>query len=136
MQDRTHWHIATGLAGYGPDGADGFGTAETLDDAAEYARDELRNAVDSCEEGADILAGEGRFEQAWNEHKRADRLEILRANIDPERQNAPLYKDRPEVWAETLSRILGEEFPCDISEHSRLYVWQCDDSECEHREDS
>lgn len=126
-----HWHIATGIAGYGPDGADGFGTATTLDDTAESARDELRTSVDICEETAEALAADGHFEEAWREHKRADALEILRANLNTDRKDAPLYAGKPELWHRTLSDIVADSFPVDISHSARLYVWECTDTDCD-----
>jgi hypothetical protein len=131
----AHWHIAHGLQGYGPDGADGFGCADSLESAAESARDELARDVDFCEESAHGFAEQGDFESAWVEHRRADSLELLRANLNPARSSAPLYADDPAAWQSTLRSLLEQSFPVAISHSTSLYVWECFEDDCEHCED-
>ncbi len=41
MTREKHWHVATGLTGYGPDGSDGFDTADSLVDLVHLAAGEL-----------------------------------------------------------------------------------------------
>jgi hypothetical protein len=128
-----HTHVASGLAGYGPDAADsGFIVTHNVRETAEAIRDELNAWADIAYQSAEALADSGDFEQAWAEHKRSQSLETLRMNLDSKREEAPLYKDNPALWESTLQRLINENFPLDVSHNSRLYVWDCiehDDSE-------
>jgi hypothetical protein len=128
-----HTHVASGLAGYGPDAADsGFIVTHNVRETAEAIRDELNAWADIAYQSAEALADSGDFEQAWTEHKRSQSLETLRMNLDSKREEAPLYKDNPALWESTLQRLINENFPLDVSHNSRLYVWDCiehDDSE-------
>lgn len=127
----THYHVASGLTGYGPEPDDGgFFPLPTLEAVSDYVRDELRVFSDMAYESADALADSGDFEAAWNERKRSDALELLRSNLDNARAGAPLYAGKPALWRETLDTIIGETFPLDVSHNTRLYVWTCSESEC------
>jgi hypothetical protein len=130
-----HTHVASGLAGYGPDAADsnGFIVTHNVRETAEAIRDELNAWADVAYEAAEALADSGDYEQAWTEHKRSQALETLRMNLDSKREEAPLYKGKPELWEATLWRLINENFPLDVSHNSRLYVWDCieDDAETE-----
>ncbi len=131
----NHWHVATGLSGYGPDGADGFASFDSLAQALDYARDEMRDAIDFAHDGAHGFAQAEDYESAWNEVLRIESLETLRANLDPARQSAPLYRDDPVAYA-ALLESQAADFPHDWSEHTRLYLWQCEDpATCEHGEE-
>lgn len=136
MDASTHWHVATGLVGYGPDGADGFATFDTLAGALDYARDELSMFVDMAHEEAHAFGDEGQFEEAWRAVLLMERLELLRANLDPARSQAPLYRDDPPAYF-ALLESQANEFPHDVSHNTRLYLWQCDDpASCEHGEEN
>ena len=126
-----HWHVATGLAGYGPDGADGFACFDSLGGALEYARDELSTFVDMAHEGAHMFAEAKQYEEAWQEVARCESLELLRANLDPARVSAPLYRDDAAAYA-SLQEDQAAAFPHDVSHNARLYLWECDEPECEH----
>lgn len=127
----THYHVATGLAGYGPDAADtdGYPTFDTAQEALSYARDELTTWIDFAAETAQSYAAGEDYEQAWKESQRADDLETLRANLDPARREAPLYRDNPTAYQTLVQEQVGG-FPHDVSYNTRLYLWQCDESEC------
>lgn len=152
MTETVHFHVAYGLAGYGPDAPDdGFPTFETIGEALEYAREELSTDSDSAHSMAHDLAlhasqyhaaykldasredmlrmAVNHYANAWRELERSESLELLRANLDPARASAPLYRDDPAAYA-ALQETQLAEFPVDVSEHSRLYVWDCSDSEC------
>lgn len=125
----SHYHVAHGLAGYGPDGDEGTPTFETLADALEFARDELAVDVDMAHEAMHSLADAGEFEQAWAEVLRIESLEVLRANLAPGRRNAPLYAADPAAYS-ALQVAQATEFPVDVSDCGRLYLWDCDEAEC------
>ena len=132
---RDHWHVATGLAGYGPEGADGFVTFSTLSDALEYARDEISTFVDMAHEDAHACGAAGMFEDAWREVLRIEDLESWRANLDPARRSAPLYREDPAAYA-SMQEEQAAQFPRDVSYNTRLYLWQCEDpATCEHGEE-
>jgi hypothetical protein len=130
----SHYHVAYGLAGYGPDGADGFACFDEVGAALEYARDELARDVDMAHEDAHALADDGQYEDAWRAIVRMEDLEVLRANLDPARRQAPLYRDAAAAYAQLQTDQAGA-FPHDVSETSRLYLWECDVDGCEHCEE-
>lgn len=127
-----HWHVAHGLTGYGPDASDsdGFATFDEIRAVSDHVRDELSTDVDHAIETAHALAESGDFEGAWNEYLRSGSLENLRANLSNERANAPLYAGNPEAWNASLLDLLESQFPVDVSDNTRLYVWQCEESDC------
>lgn len=128
----AHFHVAYGLAGYGPDGADEFASFATLAEALDYARDELVADVDMAHEEAHALADAGDYESAWRAIERMERLETLRANLDPKRAQAPLYRDNPGAYAQ-LQESQAAAFPHDVAGNSRLYLWECESPvTCEH----
>lgn len=131
----SHWHVATGLAGYGPDGADGYASFDSLSGALDYARDELSTFVDFAHEGAHAAAEDGRFEEAWREVVRMEDLENWRANLDPKRAGAPAYVNDPAAYA-AMQEEQAAQFPRDVSYNTRLYLWQCETPEdCDHLEE-
>ncbi len=135
----THTHIASGLAGYGPDASDsdGFTTTHTVRETAEAIREKLSIWADNAYESAEALADAGQFEEAWTEHRRVGAMNVLRMNLDGIRAESPLYKSRDsEAWDTTLARLISENFPLDVSPNSRLYVWDCSETECETEQDS
>lgn len=127
-----HWHVASGLAGYGPDAADsdGFPTFGTLAEALDYARSELSVYVDMAHEEAHALADSEDFRGAWEAVVRMQELETMRANLDPSRATAPLYRDNPDAYA-SLQDSQAADFPHDVTHNSRLYLWACDEPDCE-----
>lgn len=125
----VHYHVSHGLAGYGPDGDSDTPTFDTLGDALEYARDELSTDADMAHSDAHILAESGDFESAWKAIELMESLELLRANLNPARAAAPLYRDDPAAYA-ALQVSQAAEFPIDVSGSSRLYLWDCAEPEC------
>jgi hypothetical protein len=103
-------------------------------ETADAISEELRIWSDFADEGARALANDGDFEGAWNEMMRAESLGILRANLSNDRADAPLYRDRPDSWDETLRAIISETFPLAVSTSSSLYVWECSESDCDSDE--
>ena len=126
----THWHISSGLLGYGPMGDETETVAATLEEVADCIQYELDAWIDSQYESANALAEMGEFEDAWNTLKRSEHLSAIRANFDNKRADAPLYAGKPQLWRDTIRRQIGELFPLDVSDNSRLYVWDCDDTTC------
>ncbi len=57
-----------------------------------------------------------------------ERLELLRANLNPKRRSAPLYANDPAAYA-AMQEAQLEAFPVDVG-MSRLYVWECDSDDC------
>ena len=129
-----HWHVASGLAGYGPDGADGFASFDSLGDAIDYARDELTTYVDMAHQDMHASGEAGEYEAAWQSLLLVERLELLRANLDPARASAPLYRGDPAAYR-ALQESQADEFPHDVSHNARLYLWECAEPDCEHCED-
>ena len=127
----THYHVAHGLAGYGPDVDEGTPTFEVLAEALEYARDELASDIDLAHESAHAFGDAGQFEDAWREVLRMESLETLRANLDPARASAPLYAADPAAYNALQEKQAAELFPVDAyGPAGRLYLWDCDEAEC------
>jgi hypothetical protein len=128
----SHYHVASGLAGYGPDASDsdGFASFDSLSDALEYARNELSTYVDMAHEDAHYLGDQGDFEAAWRQIELMEHLELLRANLSPERREAPLYA-RDVAAYRALQESQADEFPHDVSGNARLYLWECSEVDCE-----
>jgi hypothetical protein len=130
----THFHVAHGISGYGPDGADGFPTFDTLADALDYAREELATDLDMAHETAHGFAEAGDYESAWKEILRMEALELLRANLDPKRKSAPAYANDPAAYAE-MQEGQAAEFPVAVSHSCNLYLWDCAESDCKDEEE-
>jgi len=142
----VHWHVASGLTGYGPDGSmDTFPTGTTLVKVADLVTTALREWADSEHEQASLTAGENRedhardYHAAWWQLKHGEELDFLALTFDPKsRGSAPKFKDDPAALNELYTRLIAEHFtnPVPVSEHSRLYVWECPEGDaCEHLED-
>ncbi|TKK84612.1 hypothetical protein FDA94_28705 [Herbidospora galbida] len=133
-----HWHIAHGLAGYGPDGADGYNTATEISGSGGLA-DQISDELDRDAESAHGLIrteGEaGNFKEAFEAWELHDKLTTLSLNFSIRREDAPLYKDDKPLWERTVLRLVAENFPLDVSDNSRMYVWECTEPECEHLTD-
>lgn len=99
-----HWHVKVGIPGYGPDLTDADGYAGTDDaDAADSVRYELSSFADFLEDGASMLAEQEDYKGAWLNHKKAEALLALRANLDPARASAPFYRDDPATRPRSTS---------------------------------
>lgn len=126
-----HYHVQTGISGYGPDSDENTYTSESVRETADAIRWELDNAIDANVQTANLAGERGYYEEAWEAHKLAETLETLRANLSNDRADAPLYRDDPAAWDTTLARLIAETFPLDIIEPStRLYVWTCGEEDC------
>jgi hypothetical protein len=123
---RYGYYVKTGLAGYGPDLDENDYPAMSWESLASEVASELSAMADFAMEGA-YLAGdvEGDYQRAWQEFKRSESLAMLAAELDSERANAPLYTGRPELWHATIYSIVSARFPLDVSDNTRLYVWEC-----------
>lgn len=126
----THLHIGYGIVGYGPENDDGTPTLDTWEDVADYLHSELSTVVDMIGEDADAHADTGEYETAWHTLKRSDDVDILRRNLDPRRRFAPLYANDPAAWNDTIQRTIADNFPLDVTGATRLYVWECAETEC------
>ena len=134
-----HWHVATGLAGYGPDASDGNiatineSDAEGLASAIQY---ELQDIADFETQNAEGYAESEDYKSAWETMKNAERLDTLAANFNNMRAQAPLYAGNPALWHETVYRMVAESFPVDYRDgNSRLYVWECSETDCHDEEE-
>lgn len=145
-----HWHVAYGIAGYGPDGVDGFLTATEIrgpGGLADLISTELQKAAEASyqeAEGLSIEADKLREQRLTDrelealrayqeEMQRTDTLSTLSANFSINRESAPLYTDNPALWEENVLRLVAKAFPCNISSNERLYVWECEEGgRCEH----
>ncbi len=125
----AHYHVQSGLAGYGPDCDENTATFENLSEALDYARDEFLVYIDMLDGDMRQLASQGDYEESWRTFEFIERLEFLRANLDPRRANAPLYRDDAAAYA-ALQESQADEFPHDVSHNSRLYLWTCTEAEC------
>lgn len=129
----AHWHIATGLQGYGPDGSDGYDTADTFEGLTSAIHEEVNRHANAEFEAADAIADGGEYEDAWNTLRRSRELDTIARNFNPSRAHAPIYRDNPAEWHACILRMVGDVFPLDVSHNTRLYVWQCENGpECEH----
>lgn len=129
----THTHVATGLAGYGPDGED-YATFDSNDltGIAEAIRSELALSIDALADEYTGLGEAGLFAEAYTVNTMISELETLRANLDPQRANAPLYRDNVELWESTLRDLISQANGTYVSSNTKLYVWdECGESECE-----
>jgi len=139
-----HWHVAGGLAGYGPDSCDGYGTATSWVQLADLLAEELGNAAEYLHEVSEAAGQFGDKEQAWDLHKEADEADTLARNFANERANAPLYAGFPDAWDAEVQRLAEAHFPFHY-EHTvgpgntarlALYAWECDEGDaCEHAAD-
>ena len=132
MSAQCHYHVATGLAGYGPDAADsdGFATFESLADALDYARSELSTFIDMAHESAHMFGASEQYKDAWTEILRCEDLELWQANLDPARKDAPLYRDDSAAYA-AMQAEQAAQFPRDVSYNTRLYLWDCAEDPCD-----
>lgn len=144
MTDTTnHWHVAAGLSGYGPDaGNTDYGTGTTIQETANLIKDELSESAESQYQTADSIAGDDAnaddrdYKDAWWTMKRGEGLGTFAMNFDVDRlKAAPFYQEDPDKLDERLSRMIREEFPHQISDHWKLYVWECSEQDCEHLEE-
>jgi hypothetical protein len=117
--------VATGLAGYGPDAADdSFSVCTDWASLADAVASELRDLAEMMHETAEACAGQEEYKYAWLTMKRAEQTEGLAASLDNARQDAPLYKDNPRLWHETIRDIVTANFPYAGDGPCQLYVWQ------------
>lgn len=136
---RIHWHVATGLAGYGPDASDteGFAVAWSASSAADMAVDEIRRSLDMLADTASNEAEQENYKEAWDNVQLSQELDIIARNLSSERASAPLYVGTDGKWELAVADLLGSTFPLDLDTdgRSRLYVWQCQEFECMSLED-
>jgi len=119
---------AYGIPGYGPDASDdNFGVSDSWPQVADELKRMLEESADSADDAAGMWAESGDYEQAWKTRKRADEMYNLAANLNNDRQHAPLYEGQPELWAKTIERIVSDNFPYDVDSGCRIYAWQSED---------
>lgn len=118
----TYW-VAYGIHGYGPE-LDYDQEPIALSQLDEYLSDELGACADQADEYAHALGEAGDFEAAWAQHVLSDDLTTLSMNFAPSRKNAPLYAGNLPLWHETLTTLVRETFPIDVSPSTALYVWE------------
>lgn len=123
--------IANGLPGYGPDASDDNysiindqDTADPWNSLAVAVREELENSTGMLWDQMTAEGEAGDYEGYFNTHQRILSLDNLAANLDPSRQYAPLYAGDAPAWHAEIKRIIDENFPLDIDQSNRLYVWE------------
>jgi hypothetical protein len=121
--------IAYGLPGYGPEASgDNFAVCDTWPDAADEIRRLLEESAEGENDSAEAEAdGGGDFELAWHTRKHADEMWNLAENFHNRRMKAPLYENSPQLWDETISRMISENFPYDVNDSCRIYAWEDDE---------
>lgn len=118
---------AYGLPGYGPDASDdNYGVCEDWPAVADELARMLTESADGEGDSAEAYAAQGDYQTAWETRKHADEMYNLAANLNNGRANAPLYRGNPELWAETIERIVSEQFPYDVNQSCRIYAWADD----------
>jgi hypothetical protein len=119
---------AYGIPGYGPDASDGnYGVHTTWPDVADELARMLEESADSEGDSASAYADAGDYKTAWNTRNHADEMYNLAAQLDNKRQHAPLYEGNPQLWAETIERIVSDNFAYDVNQSLRIYAWESDD---------
>ena len=148
----AHWHVETGLTGYGPDAADrdGFAAYADVREVADAIRGELQAAAEMEHTDALSMAEDSRYREAWHTMRHADELLNLAANFDNNRAGAPLFVQPGGLsWDEALVEMIGTHSPVgidpmtgpgadDLPEHesphtgyrSAIYVWRCEYDTC------
>ena len=120
-------HIAHGVTGYGPDLEPDDMPFEGVREICDAIRWELERDADMLEDGASAMAEDGDYESAWHAHARAGELLTLAMSLDYDRRaTAPAYVDNVPALEESMLRIIGENFPLEISSGPAvtLYVWE------------
>lgn len=123
--------IATGLPGYGPDASDDNYaivddryTEDPWNTLAVAIREEIENLSEMLWQEMSALGDAGDYEGYYKIHQRIIELDNLAANLSPSRQFAPLYAGDAPAWHAEIKRIIDENFPADINNSVRLYVWE------------
>jgi hypothetical protein len=144
----NHWHVQSGLTGYGPDASDtgGFNAFTDARAIADQIVAELQVWAQSERDSADALADSGDYQGAWRTLKHSDQLHNLADNFNNDRANAPLYVGDPVSWEQTIMRMVGEHFPIGVDPsygvaptdycRSMVYVWECVRGGCEATHDT
>lgn len=130
--EHKHWHVQSGLTGYGPEAPDhGFTRYEEPTEVADAAQDELNQWSESERALAEQYARQADYKAAWQLNEHSLSLFYLAATFDNSRADAPLYAASPELWDETIIKLVAENFPHDVNEgRARIYVWECEKTEC------
>jgi hypothetical protein len=149
------FYVKTGLAGYGPDLDESDYPAQSWEDVAHQVAWELNTSADFNAEGASALADQAReaydrergahdearadadwrgiaetYHDADEARRLANELDSLRTdfeNLAKELNPAPLYQGRPELRHARIWDLLTSRFPLDVSDNTRLYVWECEE---------
>jgi len=146
--------VHTGIAGYGPDLEPDDMPARSWEDVASQISWELDQAADFQAQGASAMADQARdayehrqyvcweaiaetYHDADEASRLADELAILKRTFDSlsdADSTAPLYEGRPELRHARIWDLISGKFPLDISDNSRLYVWECEEDPGEEPE--
>lgn len=130
----SHWHVSSGLCGYGPDGGNGeFLLSEDPEGLAQLIFDELDSHMDLVWDTMIAVKDHGGFQEAWRWFDLHQELYVIRQSFSPDRSSAPLYRDRQELWHETIMSLVTIHFPLDLNPEGtvRLYVWDCAERACD-----
>jgi hypothetical protein len=145
-----HWHVATGLKGYGPDGSVGFAYAETTEELCGAITYEIDRAIEhqsqegsyhaekarEFRESGDILSELAHLRDFLVCNSLVEELEVNHGNFCWSRSETPLYRGKPELFEEAILKQVSEQFPMNTGHYNRLYVWKCTEgSSCEHLSD-
>jgi hypothetical protein len=128
----THWHVGTGLRGYGFD-AETVGSYENAWQAGDAIGELLDRLGDSLMENAHSFAGMGEYKAAWDCYLACESLDREARNVSSERADAPLYHGDLELWSAEAARLIERWYPWAYSDHSptTVHAWHCTEPACE-----
>jgi hypothetical protein len=122
------WIVDTGLPGYGPDASnESFIACETWCALADEIAGKLTEASESEGEVAATYGENGQYADAWKTHEHSDKMAVLALNFDINRASSPLYAENHELWHDTIRTMIAENFPYDVNQSCRIYVWESDE---------
>lgn len=147
------FYVHTGLAGYGADLEPDDMPARSWEDVASQIAWELSSAADFLYEGVSITEGQARelydvvnanpdadadawkqvaeqYHEADDDRRLAGELDNLRGTFEVLARSEnppPLYDGHPELRHARIWDIITSQFPLDISDNTRLYVFECEE---------
>jgi hypothetical protein len=116
----------------------------TVEEVCNGIEEELKRLADFASETTDIhdtqavgMRSAGKMAEeldAWRdsyaERKRVGELFALAGSYDTDRKKAPVYADKPEKWETDMRERIVADFPRYVTEHSKLYVEECENTHC------
>lgn len=140
----SHWHVAYGLTGYGPEGADDSWASvqhDQYEELLELIRGDLESSIEDIGEQMTLGHEQGDREGLYDDFGRLRKAEetlinlenlvIQRGHLDPSRDDLNLadWKTRVQDW-------VVNNFPLPVAHNSGLYVLLCPaNRDCDHWKD-